>query len=151
MVSRVRAVPWVVVLALVAGLVGPGCKKDVGVQRLAQAEARYEALLKEGIGPRHPRFDEVRSLLREVPEASKAHAQAQAMRKTLDAGGGIPERPLAVPGREAPSRCEPLAQALGTAEGEARERILAELRKCREEEERKKAHDHPEGEHGHEH
>lgn len=148
--KTVRVLALVVATAA-GGALFPGCRKDVGVQRLAQAEARYEALLNEGVGPRNPRFDEVRSLLREVPPDSKAHPQAQALLQKLEAFSAIPERPLAVPGREAPGRCEPLVQALGSAQGEARERLLEELRACRVEEERRKAHDHPEGEHGHDH
>ena len=121
---------------------------DVGMTTYREAEGQYRALVLEGVSPRDPRFDGVKAKLREVPEGSKAHADAQGLLRRLEAPFALPERPLATPSLaddEAP--CEPLAQALGKAtEAAERERILTALRDCRAKEEKRKAHDnHPPG------
>jgi hypothetical protein len=122
----------------------PACR-DIGQRRYDAAEARYRALVLEGVSPRDPRFEAVREDLRAVSEGSRAHARAQDLLRRLEAVQNLPERPLAVPGHGGPDGgCEPLARALGEARGEARAQLMRELSACRVAEEKRRAHEHAE-------
>jgi hypothetical protein len=145
-------------LALPALLLLPACTEDEGPERLAQADARYTALVEAGVqgSANDPR---VAALIRDyeaIAPDSKAWPQAQKRLAALRAlAAPLPPRPLAVPGSSGPgataadlqrAACARLAEQLGASAPAGRPALERALGECRQKQSRLEADEHPAGE-----
>jgi len=157
--SRVRSPLLPTPLLLLALLLCAACQKqDEGLERLRQADARYEALVGAGL-QRAPGDPRVKALIQDyeaIPEGSKARPQAEERLAALRAlSQSAPPRPLAVPGAQGPgasaadvqrAACARLALQLGRSSPEGRPALRRQLAECREKQSRLEADEHPPGE-----
>jgi hypothetical protein len=76
------------------------CKRDVGPEVLARAEAKHAELLERGVSPMDPAWDAVIGELEKVPPDSKVYPEAQRRLTRLKElrSTPLPRRPLSRPG-----------------------------------------------------
>ena len=136
-----------VVVGVVLGLTG--CK-DSGEDQLRAAKAQYAQLIEKHTPLKDPAFDAVREKLLSVPQDSKARPEAERLAAAIANARVLPPAPLATAtaghdgGTPFDAACEALAQQLGRADAGERPRYLDALRRCREQQERARASEHPE-------
>ncbi len=94
--SRRAVGPLLVGLLVVLG----ACKRDVGPEVLARAEAKHAELLERGVSPMDPAWDAVIGELEKVPPDSKVYPEAQRRLTRLKElrSTPLPRRPLSRPG-----------------------------------------------------
>ena len=70
-------------LLLVLALLGAGCPRDTGPERLARAQASYQALVEQGVPPSDPRWEAIITEFEAVPRDSKVWPEAERRIATL--------------------------------------------------------------------
>ncbi len=121
---------------LALALLAVGC--DEGPKHLKVALARHQALVDARTPPSDPGFDEVLAELAKVPADSRAHPEAvklaEAIRhvRSMNTPRPLARAPLATDEvlHAIEVKCSSLARQVGEAQGEARDALAQELKKC---------------------
>ncbi|WP_434384139.1 hypothetical protein [Melittangium boletus] len=85
---------------LLLALLSAGCPRDTGPERLARAQASYQALVEQGVPPSDPRWEAIITEFEGVPRDSPVWPEAEKRIATLKKlhATPLPRRPLSRPG-----------------------------------------------------